>query len=580
MVVNLSKNPQAAELNLENFEGYVPKEIFGKTNFPTIKNSPYQITLNSYGYYWFALEKTNTSASSELTTVPESTLLEEFINGNSSSIFAYNILPGYLQKCRWFGGKALTVQQVEIKSVIPSGESNAYILLLKVIYNDGFPEIYFLPVAFAEITEGQKIEREFPSSIISKVKLAGKEGFIYDAIYSEAFREDLLKLTVGTDVIQAKNLKLWGDAAEKITATNINSKIVGVEQSNTSIIYNDQYFLKIYRKVDNHFNPDVEVTRFLTERKNFTYSPVFLSSLYYKVANETFTIGLLQKLIHNEGDAWSYFGNEAKIFLEKIKSSNTTDINSDLLGKNIIDKAVLLGKRTAELHIALSSKNDDPNFETEWFSLHYQSSLYAGLYSMVRSSFSTLNKQLPKLPDYIRPEAENLEKLRPEILNKFKRLTLNKIDSLKTRTHGDYHLGQVLVSNNDFVIIDFEGEPARPFSERRLKKSPVKDVAGMLRSFHYAMYAALLQGNFTKEEIKNLQGPAEAWYKIMYGAFLESYLKEASGHSIIPENKNDFTVLLETFILEKAIYELNYELIYRPDWIVIPIEGIKAIMKG
>ena len=199
---------------------------------------------------------------------------------------------------------------------------------------------------------------------------------------------------------------------------------------------------------------------------------------------------------------------------------------------------------------------------------------------LVRSSFATLNSQLPKLPTNVKIEAENLQKIRHEILNLFKRNTLHKIEALKTRTHGDYHLGQVLVSYNDFVIIDFEGEPARPFSERRLKKSPIKDVAGMLRSFHYAIYAALLQGNFTQEEIEDLQPKAEKWYKIISDAFLTSYLNEAKGHAIIPESHQEFNILLETFTLEKAIYELNYELVYRPAWVIIPIEGIKAIMKG
>ncbi len=580
VIVNLSKNPQATTLNLSELNGYVPTEIFGKSKFPEITAEPYQITLSSYGYYWLALNKINAEINVENSNIPEVLLLDEFIQGKSASIFTYNILPHYLQKCRWYGGKALAIQQIEIKSAILASRSKAYILLIKVTYNEGFPETYFLPVAFAELNDAQKLEKEFPKSIISKVKLSGKEGVLYDAVYNEEFRNELYEILSGNESLKTGLSTVYSEisSSENLIVKEISSIMVGVEQSNTSIIYNNKHFLKLYRKVDSHFNPDVEVTRFLTEKTNFTHSPIYSASLFFKIEKEIYTIGLLQKLIQNDGDAWSYYGNETKIFLESIKNSSE-EITEDVVGKKIIDKTILLGKRTAEMHIALSSTKEDSNFETEEFSLHYQSSLYAGLYSMVRSSFATLTKQLPNLLPLLKIEAENIQKLRPEILNSFKRLTYNKIEALKTRTHGDYHLGQVLVSENDFVIIDFEGEPARPFSERRLKKSPVKDVAGMLRSFHYSIYSSLLQGNFTQEEIKSLQPKAERWYKIISESFLQSYLNVAAGNAIIPKDQNDFKILLETFILEKAIYELNYELVYRPDWVIIPIEGIKAIME-
>ena len=263
---------------------------------------------------WLSLTKQSTSLNLDSSNVPEIALLEEFISGKSASIFTYNILPHYLQKCRWFGGKALVIQQVEIKSAVLTSKSNAYLLLVKVIYNEGFPETYFLPIAFAELSEGQKIEREYPNSIISKVKLSGKEGMLYDAVYNESFRAEFYEIISGNALQKSNSEIIYGEVSpsENIKEVVSTSRLVGVEQSNTSIIYNNKYFLKLYRKVDNHFNPDVEVTRFLTEKTDFTHSPVFLASLFHKSGKETYTIGLLQKLIENEGDAWELFRKRNK----------------------------------------------------------------------------------------------------------------------------------------------------------------------------------------------------------------------------------------------------------------------------
>ncbi|HEY4651499.1 MAG TPA: alpha-amylase, partial [Pontibacter sp.] len=198
---------------------------------------------------------------------------------------------------------------------------------------------------------------------------------------------------------------------------------------------------------------------------------------------------------------------------------------------------------------------------------------------LVRSNFDSLRKHLSKLPDNVRAEAEEVLNMRAEILERLKRIFSHKIDTLKIRTHGDYHLGQVLFTGKDFIIIDFEGEPARPFSERRLKRSPLRDVAGMIRSFHYAAYNALFQQDSATKEDKYLEEWAEQWYHYASNFFMHCYLEKAMGTGIVPEKEEDFEILMETFLLEKAIYELGYELNNRPDWVLIPIRGIKYIMK-
>jgi maltose alpha-D-glucosyltransferase/alpha-amylase len=255
-------------------------------------------------------------------------------------------------------------------------------------------------------------------------------------------------------------------------------------------------------------------------------------------------------------------------------------VMKDLLESVVADNAALLGKRTSEMHLALLSRPDIPDFRFEEYSLHYQRSLFSGLQSLVRSTFENLSRSLDKLEPEVRQEAEEVLAMKGEILQVLKRIYKNKIDVVKIRIHGDYHLGQVLYTGKDFILTDFEGEPARSYSERRLKRSPLRDVAGIIRSFHYAAYASLfLDNQIRKEDFPRLIPYVEQWYHYMSNFFMEAYLKYSQGAAFIPKNNEDFEIMMTTFLLEKAIYEVNYELNNRPDWVIIPLRGIKMLMK-
>ena len=232
------------------------------------------------------------------------------------------------------------------------------------------------------------------------------------------------------------------------------------------------------------------------------------------------------------------------------------------------------------MHLALAAATDNTDFVPEEFSLHYQRSLFSGFQSLVRATFQNQIRNLKKLHGSVKKEAEEILSMKEEILQVLKRIYTKKFDAVKIRIHGDYHLGQVLYTGKDFVILDFEGEPARSYSERRLKRSPLRDVAGMIRSFHYAAYGGLfLNDQIREKDLDKLLPFAEQWYHYMSGFFMQAYLETVAGSPFIPENKDDLEVLLQTYLLEKAIYELNYELNNRPDWVVIPLRGIKAIME-
>jgi maltose alpha-D-glucosyltransferase/alpha-amylase len=347
-------------------------------------------------------------------------------------------------------------------------------------------------------------------------------------------------------------------------------------------------------------NPDLEITRFLTERANFPNVPQFLGSIsMYHRNNSTTVLAMVQEAVPNQGDAWEYTKDALQRYFEKVliqpKTEKIPDITDDLtsplsfgdlspflqelLEGVFSERMSLLGIRTGEMHRALISFPEEKDFEPEAFSLHYQRSLYSSLQSLTRSAFQSLRQNLKNLPESIREEAEEVLQMKDQVLKIFKKIFSHKITTMKIRNHGDYHLGQVLWTGKDFVIIDFEGEPARTFSERRLKRSPLRDVAGMIRSFHYAAYSTVLQDEFNKyRKDDDLEGWAETWFYHMTRIYLQGYLDQVKDTDFIPKEEGDLKILLETFLLEKAVYELNYELNNRPDWVLIPLRGIKSIL--
>ncbi|HZE12954.1 MAG TPA: alpha-amylase, partial [Chthoniobacterales bacterium] len=242
------------------------------------------------------------------------------------------------------------------------------------------------------------------------------------------------------------------------------------------------------------------------------------------------------------------------------------------------EKAKLLGQRTGELHRALAMSAEDRAFAPEQFNAMAQRSVYQNMRASLRRNFDLLEKKLPTMPDAFREEAAQILASEERILAQEQRLLDRRGNATKIRIHGDYHLGQVLYTGKDFIILDFEGEPARPLSERKLKRSALRDVAGMMRSFQYAAYSALWQPAMRAEDMPFLERWADLWYRQMSSTFLHSYLAATDGADFIPSDENDFQVLLEAYLLDKAVYEIGYELNNRPTWVVIPIRGIKHIL--
>jgi maltose alpha-D-glucosyltransferase / alpha-amylase len=614
VIANLSRYPQNADLDLSEYYGYTPEEVFSRNKFPVITDSSRVFTLGSHDYFWFSLEREEESVlfGDIFTPIAELRVSgdwEAVFGGRTKERLEEEILPVFLPSCRWFGGKARTMRSLKIIDDIRTGgrDSAGHLLLLRVLYSEGLPDTYLLPVSFIRGPEAQKVIEEQSYIIIARLKSGKDEGVLCDGVYSPEFRRELLRLIAGRHVLKGAQGEIFSYRSSRFSRSlwkelaGEKSVVLKAEQSNTSLLYLDKLFFKLFRRLDEGLNPDLEIGRFLSERARFPRVPAFYGAAEYRVGgSEPTVIGILQGYVPNEGDAWRYAVNAVSRYFEGVRSKRSelremprspssifdvrdfTDIPSilqEMMGGDCLEMVALLGRRTAELHRALSSETEDPAFAPEPFSVLYQRSVYQSMQSLTKRNLQLLLKNLASLPGDARDEGVKVLDREKDIIERFKGLLSKKIATVKTRVHGDLHLGQVLFTGNDFLIIDFEGEPERALSERRLKRSPFIDVAGMMRSFHYAAYSSLFkQILVAPDDASYLEAWAEHWYINMTGLYLSSYLENAQGAVFLPAAAQDVRMLLDAFILEKAIYEVGYELNNRPDWVKIPLKGISRIL--
>jgi len=527
---------------------------------------------------------------------------------------------------RWFAAKARLLRTVTLAEAIPL-DGGAWLLLLDVTYEQGEAERYVLPLAFAP---GESGPRE-PRRIVARVvwgsgggEGVAASGVLYDAFEDAAFGRGLLAAMAAGHRFRgpAHEVAAWTDAGfEELAgatpavpgdgAPEIQPRPLGAEQSNTSIRYGDRLVLKLFRKLEPGINPDLEIGRFLTRSTNFSHVPPVAGGLDLRDGGrgrEAATLAVLQGFVANEGDAWSFTLDALGRYFERARTGWG---RGDFGGAPVPDQPLLelaevaggahppvdlyehigtylpavrlLGERTAELHIALASAPADlPAFAPEPFSTLHQRSVYESMRTSAGRTFQLLRQRFGDLAPEARAAAAALLAAQDRVRERFARLLGPKVTATRIRTHGDYHLGQVLYTGRDFVILDFEGEPARPLSERRLKRSPLRDVAGMLRSFQYAAYARLFEesgsGIIPPSEAPIFESWALYWQRWVSAAFLGAYLERAATASFVPARRSELATLLDAYVLEKAIYELAYELNHRPDWVRIPLAGILQIL--
>lgn len=512
-------------------------------------------------------------------------------------------LPDFLRRQRWFAGKAKQIKGCELLDAIPihDGHDGLHFFLVRVEFSEGHPQTYALPLQ--QLSDDPQADSTSPASeFILKVDLedGGRRQAVRlaDAPRHSAFANAFLDLIARGDRFRGISGELAGMPTSAFQSLRgpepqLDARVLSVEQSNTSIVYGRRLILKVFRLIDEGINPEIEICSFLTGRTTFANFAAVAGVLEYRKADgPPSSLGVLQAFVPNQGDAWNFTLGEVDGYLDRVVGSRPPQSASqskpllalaedecppgvaETIG-GYVDSAALLGRRTAELHLALASEPHDPAFAAEPFSPDYQRSMYASMIGLVQQNLGLLRDRSRDLAEQDRELARLVLGRENEFRAALSKVLDRPMTGMRTRVHGDYHLGQVLYTGSDFVIIDFEGEPARPLHERRRKSSPLKDIAGMLRSFHYAAYSVVFQrAAEARANGQNVDAWARYWHTCVSAAFLRSYLRAARAGPFLPKAHDELQLLLDVFLLEKSIYELGYELNNRPAWVRIPLQGI------
>ncbi|MGH8996881.1 MAG: putative maltokinase, partial [Acidimicrobiales bacterium] len=601
-----SRYAQCVELDLSKSRGAVPVELFGNQAFPPVGDLPYFITLGPHGFYWFSLERERPDAAGELPSFSVPGSWETLFSGYAGRQFQ-TFLPQYLADRRWFAQKARRITAVTVTDAIPvtapgarAGPPQSVFVIVRVDMDSGEPEQYVLTLGFATGEAAEELCRWRPEAILADLHAAGEAGKLFDAVYDPDFTRAMVGMLTSRRTFAGAGRLLGVPTPFRRLVGSMGPDVVPVpvaaEQSNSSVLVGDRAIFKFIRRFEPGINPGVELGRFLGELASFPRSPRVIGSIEYQSGAPSAipaTIGLLEEFVANEGDGWSYLVDALVHGLEELLATSHTDAPTaeppprllDVAGRTLepghplvgphVEWASLLGRRTAELHHTLVSDAIDPDMAPEALTFMDRQAMFHGARVLARRTFrqaAALKLRSPLLEETLDREAEILARLRA--------ITSGPLDAERIRCHGDYHLGQVLWTGKDFVIIDFEGEPARSLGQRRLKRSAAADLAGMVRSFHYASRVAAmhvtrdLRGSVASVEPLRLEAWLTHWYRWVGGTFLASYFEVSADDKYLPSDRDQLARVLDFFLLEKGIYELSYEANSRPDWVEIPARGI------
>jgi maltose alpha-D-glucosyltransferase/alpha-amylase len=602
VMANLSRFSQAVEIDLSRWVGMCPVEVFSQNRFPVIKSTPYFLSFGPHDYYWLTLQPEQEPLrigpafdAPALSIAPKWDAVLASLRGRK---FQEKVLPDCLQHCRWFGGKAHSLTAVKVVDNVPlgtaaTGNDAGQLMFLEAVYLDIAPETYLLPLQIASAEQAQAASVDNPLALVAQLRSTDGENILFDALDDESFRSALLEVMAQHKRVPAGRRSLVGrsSAAFREAAAGLSlplpSRALKAEQSNSSVIYDNRFFLKLYRKPEEGQNPDVELIRYLSESRKFANVPAYCGSIECNVqGGAPRVIALLVELVPNEGDAYSLTLDALGRYVERVLSKRTgitqepnPELVAEIIGGVMPERIRLLGQRTAEMHLALATETEDPDFAPEPFTTLHQRSLYQSMRGTTRRMIQFLKKKVPHLAEAHREEAAALLGMESDMLSRQADLLNHKVSVMKIRVHGDYHLGQVLSTGKDFMIIDFEGEPARSIGERRMKRSALQDVAGMVRSFHYAAQAAFSRHVCLHlEDAAFLQPWMDRWVEEIERTFLEAYYATAAGASFIPKDPAIRDMLLTFYLLGKAVYEVIYELNNRPHMVDIPMRGIRKIL--
>jgi maltose alpha-D-glucosyltransferase/alpha-amylase len=604
-VANLARFAQPVELDLSALAGTTPVEMLGYVEFPRIGRTPYPLTLGPYGFLWFELHgepepppAVAPGASEPALVLSASMDWDAPFHPGEQGLLATCRLPEFLGRQRWFGGKSRAIARVAVEDWIRLSDSSG-VAVLAVEYADADRETYVLPLAFAIESAADRLRGEHAAAIVAAITAGDREGVVHEALVVDERCRELLTLVMDRRTERGVSGIITGipddsAQAEAPPAEGWPVARTSGEQSNSSIIFGDRFIMKLFRRLEYGPNPDCEMTRYLAGVRHFDGVPGYAGEIRYRrPVTGTATIGFLQRLVPNQGDGWIWMLDELGRYYERVLTLPSDELLAfgapgplqlgdgefppgldEALGFSD-DAAAALGRRTALMHLALAEPTDDPAFAPEPFDAGDVRALADGVRAQAATAFNRLRDILPSLPDDVVETASRALSLRSRVMAHVSTLSDVRPRCTRIRVHGDYHLGQVLRVGNDFVIIDFEGEPTRPIAERRARHSALKDVAGMLRSISYAARFALHThlARRTGSEDRLLRW-TRLWERAAHAAFMRSYRRTAGDASFVPSDEADLARLLKLYLLDKVLYELRYELDNRPSWVRVPLAGM------
>ncbi len=604
-VANLARSAQQVALDLAAFKGRVPVEMMGWSPFQTIGNDRYVLTLPGHGFYWFLLSESAQAPAWDsdvpgrlpelLTLVLPRDGAGTALGAKSLAQFERDVLPAFLPKQRWFSDKGAELRSVPVVDTVRIGDEDvvASLTIVEAVNR------YFLPLAIG--VEAEDRPAALSRATMARTRRSASSGFLYDAFAFDASalaildvvrREQRLSSTRGGTFVGVQTQAM----REIDFGAKPRVRRMDVEQSNTSVVVAERVVLKGYRKLHAGPQPELEIARFLNTVGYLNTPPLYGYLEHIDAGGQSTSLAIVQAFVESQGDGWATTLAYLDRFFERQRSLQAGDVPAIPAAQNgqakdtsddfdyheiYLQRIRRLGVRTAEMHRAFATPSGDPAFDPEPVTDEDVAAWTGRARASADKALATLERELERVPADLQQFARSLLTRHEELLRRLQigdDIARSK-KLMKTRFHGDYHLGQVLTVADDYMIVDFEGEPGRPLSERRRKASPLLDVAGMLRSINYATVAGMRGVNADRaEDTRSLEPHALDWERRSVDAFLGGYRETIAGTASYPIDAGQAKRLLELFILEKAFYEMSYELANRPTWVRIPLEGIRAIL--
>jgi maltose alpha-D-glucosyltransferase/alpha-amylase len=595
VVANLSRFVQVVELDLSKWKGARPVEMMGRTELPPIGDQPYLLTLGGHAFYWFSLEALMTDESGEHVALYRppllgaSTVEGAFQSRNRAALDG--ILPAFLATRRWFARKQQELTGVRVTDVVEL--AGLYLLLLRAEYSSAEPERFMIPLAV--VAEGRPLS---PAAPFATVKTSAGEVTLIDAGEDGPSARRLLEALVNGRASQTSSGLMVATTFATIEPPDAEPVNISADHAAAALKYGDRYLLKMFRRIEDGMSPELEVPRFLNDRAPGLTTRVVGAFELKQGRGEPSTLAVLQAFVPNEGTAWTHARESLRRYFERVLTRQRetpgpteiphlladltrADVVPPVLGELIggyLETAAALGRRTADLHLALASDERNPSFRPEPYVALDRRSKYQSMRNLVGKTLRLLRENLDRVPEPLLERTRDVLVHPERALRLVEPLLKQRLTGLRIRVHGDYHLDQLLSTGKDFVIIDFEGTPNETLAERRRKHSPFRDVAGMIRSFHYAAFTTLLDGTVVREIDRPVATPwADAWRRWVSGAFLRAYLDATANARFLPA-PDELPQVLETHLVEKALLELANELELGTDTLSIPLSEVLDLL--